>query len=51
MRREIEILILVFLGYLCLMIGFRVEDIGIEVFFYILSAMFFLAIFRPKQSP
>ena len=51
MRREIEILIFLFLGYLCLMVGFRMEDIGIQVFFYILSAMFFFAIFRPKQSP
>ncbi len=51
MRREIEILVLLFLGYLCLMLGLRVDDVGMSVFFYILSAMFFFAIFRPKQSP
>ncbi len=51
MRREIEILILLFLGYLCLMVGLRVEDVGMKVFSYILSVMFFFAIFRPKQSP
>ncbi len=33
------------------MVGFRMDDIGIQVFFYILSAMFIFAIFRPKQSP
>jgi|TARA_B100000315_G_C14538119_1_gene569473 hypothetical protein len=51
MRREIEILILVFLGYMCLMLGLRMEDIGFRVFFYILSGMFVLAIFRPKVQP
>ncbi len=51
MRREIEILCLLFLGYLCLMIGLRVADIGLRVFFFILSGVFFLAIFRPKESP
>ncbi len=51
MRREVEILILLFLGYLCLMVGLRVEDVGMKVFSYILSVMFFFAIFRPKQSP
>jgi len=51
MRREIEILCLLFLGYLCVMLGLRVEDVGFRVFFYILSGMFFLAIFRPKESP
>lgn len=51
MRREIEILILIFLGYLCLMVGLRMEDVGMKVFSYILSIMFFFAIFRPKQSP
>ena len=37
MRREIEILCLVFLGYVCLMLGLRMGDIGFQVFFYILA--------------
>ncbi len=51
MRREIEILCLIFIGYVCLMMGLRMEDIGLRVFFYILSGVFALAIFRPKVSP
>ena len=51
MRREIEILCLLFLGYVCLMLGLRLGDIGFQVFFYILAGMFVLAIFRPKESP
>jgi hypothetical protein len=51
MRREIEILCLIFLGYVCLMLGLRMGDIGFRVFFYILSGMFVLAVFRPKESP
>ncbi len=51
MRREIEILCLLFLGYVCLMLGLRMGDIGLQVFFYILAGMFVLAIFRPKESP
>ena len=51
MRREIEILCLIFIGYVCLMLGLRMGDLGFQVFFYILAAMFALAIFRPKESP
>ena len=51
MQREIEILCLVFLGGVCLALGYRMEDFGFEVFFYILAGMFVLAIFRPKESP
>ena len=51
MRREIEILCLLFLGYLCFMVGLRTGDIGFRVLFFILTAVFVLAIFRPKESP
>lgn len=51
MRREIEILCLLFFAYISLMLGFRMSDVGLRVFFYILSAMFALAIFRPKETP
>ena len=59
MRREIEILCLLFLGFLCFFVGFRGPSVirlalgesGVQAFFYILSAVFFLAIFRPKESP
>ncbi len=51
MRREIEILCLLFFAYLSLMAGLRMADIGMRVFFFILSAMFALAIFRPKETP
>ncbi|MFQ5894301.1 MAG: hypothetical protein ACE5JJ_00580 [Nitrospinota bacterium] len=51
MRREIEILCLLFGGYVCLMAGFRVSDFGLQIFLYLMAAMFFLAIFRPKQAP
>ena len=51
MRREIEILCLLFLGYLCVMVGSRLDYVGFKVFAYLLSAVFFLAIFRPKESP
>jgi hypothetical protein len=51
MRREIEILSLICVGYVFLMLGVRAEDIGFQTFFYILSGMFALAIFRPKVSP
>lgn len=50
MRREIEILCLLFVGYVCFMAGLRLDDVGFKVFSYILSAMFVLAIFRPKES-
>lgn len=52
MRREIEILFLLFLGIFCILIALlRVTDFGLQIFFYILAAMFILAIFRPKESP
>jgi len=51
MRREIEILCLIFLGYGCVILGLRLDDIGFRVFFYILSGVFFLSIFRPKELP
>jgi hypothetical protein len=51
MRREIEILCLVFIGYICVVLGLRMDDIGFRTFFYILSGVFILAIFRPKESP
>ena len=51
MQREFEILILLFLGFVCFFLGLRMEDIGFQVFFYILAGVFALAIFRPKESP
>jgi hypothetical protein len=50
MQRETEILCLLFIGYVCFFLGFRMEDIGFQMFFYILAGMFALAIFRPKES-
>tara|TARA_Y100000814_G_scaffold189383_1_gene138699 strand:- start:89 stop:244 length:156 start_codon:yes stop_codon:yes gene_type:complete len=51
MRREIEIVILGFFGYMSYLIGMKMDYVGYEFFFYILTAIFFFSIFRPKASP
>lgn len=51
MRREIEMVILVFFGYMSYLIGLKMDYIGYEFFFYLIAAMFFFSIFRPKVSP
>ena len=51
MRREIEIVILAFFGYMSYLIGMKMDYVGYEFFFYILTAIFFFSIFRPKASP
>ena len=48
---EIEIVILAFFGYMSYLIGMKMDYVGYEFFFYILTAIFFFSIFRPKASP
>lgn len=51
MRKEIEMVILVFFGYMSYLIGLKMDYIGYEFFFYLIAAMFIFSIFRPKVSP
>ncbi len=50
-KREIEIVILALVGYICLFVGISLQDVNYKLFLFMMAGMFFLAIFRPKHSP
>ncbi len=50
-RRELEIIILALVGYICLFLGISLKDVNYQLFLFLMAGMFFLAIFRPKHSP
>lgn len=50
-KRILEIAIYLVISFVLLLIGLRLDDINYSLFFYMMSALFFLAIFRPKVLP
>lgn len=49
--RRYEIATHIVLGSFSLYLGFTSNNANYEVLFYLLSAMFFLAVFRPNDLP
>lgn len=50
-RREIEGAILVACAFLSVLFGIKADDLNYKLFFFLLAAVFALALFRPTHSP
>jgi hypothetical protein len=45
-----EIVIYLMLSALCFVLGLRFDGSGLQLLFFLLTALFFLAMFRPRQT-
>jgi hypothetical protein len=50
-ERKYEIASEIVLGSFCLYLGITSTNLNYQVLFYLLTAMFYLAVFRPKSLP
>lgn len=50
-KREVEIMVLALVGFVCLFVGMSLENVNYQLFLFLMAGMFFLAIFRPKHFP
>jgi hypothetical protein len=50
-NRLLEILVYLVIGVVCLVLGLVTENVNYQVLFFILTAFFVFAIFRPTSLP
>lgn len=50
-ERKYEIASEIVLGSFCLYFGITSTNLNYQILFYLLTAMFYLAVFRPKSLP
>lgn len=50
-KRILETVIYLVVSLILFLVGLKFEDINYSLFFYMMAAFFFLAIFRPRVLP